>query len=243
MSNLKNILDNINWKGVSREHPLGKIEAECLDIRPLLDTLNIDYARVEKSERPDFILDRSIGIELVSCYPQNYDKGVKSIQTDAYLDRVCVEYKKYLDTLGLYFWVTIHYNDNAVFNDKIHDSIPKFTREVINELEEVRLNGAKDNFKYIRGATFHPFNINEVTQVRAMWVPDISIESLVDTIKHKEALLTSYKKENPHINKWWLFIKCTDHVETSNIKKEIFSSSYDKVFLFVSKDFKLIDLK
>lgn len=135
---------------------LEKMEAECLDIRPLLDTLNIDYARVEKSERPDFIMDGSIGIELVSCYPHNYDKGVKSIQTDAYLDRVCVEYKKYLDTLGLYFWVTIHYNDDAVFNDKIQDSIPKFTREVINELEEVRLNGAKDNFKYIRGATFHP---------------------------------------------------------------------------------------
>lgn len=217
--NLKVILDSIKWEGVSREHPLGKIEAECLDIRPLLDTLNIDYARVEKSERPDFILDGKTGIELVSCYPLNYEKGVNSIHTDAYLDRVAVEYKKHLDALGLHYLVFIDYKDDIVYDDKINETIPEFANEVINELEEVRQNRPRHNLKYIWDATFYPFNVSEVTQVRAVVVSDINEAALIDTIKRKVALLASYKMENPQINRWWLFIKCTDIVETSNIKK------------------------
>ena len=243
MTSLKDILNNINWQTVSREHPLGKLEGECLDIRPLLDHLSIDYNNVEKTERPDFIVNGTIGIELVACYPHNYEKGVKSVHTDAYLNRVSVEYKKYLDSIGLRYWVTINYKDDIVYNNKIRESIPNFAKEVIAELEEVRKGVERSDFKYIWGASFSPLSINEITQMRAMWVPEINYKALQDTISGKDNLLPSFKSENTMISQWWLFIKCTDIVETKNISEFEIISSYDKVFLFISHDNKLIDLK
>lgn len=159
MVNLKTVLENIEQDKVSREHQLCKKDAECCSIRALHDHQSIVYSRVETSERPDFLIDGHIGIEMVSCYPHNYGKGVKSVHTDACLNKVSVDYKKMLDGLGQHLFVSVDYKSD-VYEKKIDVSMTQFAKEVIDELEEVQYDIEHYDFKWILGASFYPCSLS-----------------------------------------------------------------------------------
>lgn len=242
MTTIDDIISKINRDDVSSEHPLTKTESECFWIQPLLHHLGIDLNRVEKSERPDFIVDGHIGIEMVGCYPLNHSKGVCSEVTEVYLNLVSIEYKKHLDSLGLHFLVTINYKDNVVFNNKIKVKPVKFTQDVIAELERFRSNPKYLHFKYINGASFRDNSINVVKYFRTEWVADIDKNALVETIDSKNKKLSQYKQLNPQLNQFWLFLYCPDMVELNETVGDYVKSSFDRTFIYVSLDAKMVEI-
>lgn len=200
---------------------------ECCILKPLLNHLGLDFSNVKSQERPDFIINETIGLELV-----RYSKDCAKLERKSNLNKLYKELETELHP---------HIGDCAL-NFKFKKRYKK-TQEIKAEKEELikeitaLKNGeiSKTDAKlvsYFSYCEIPDLDRCEITPTSAEWHEPLRLDEIKPCIEKKIQKLDDYKKENSNCNKFWLLVEITDF--NLDIGKFKFESTigYDKIFFF-----------
>jgi len=237
-----------------------KQQQELFYATPILEHLGIrDF--VHSSDSPDLLVDmdgKMIGIEIVSCYPDENGKGSFSALVNRVYS-VCREYSDKLKREGVSGRVGyISFTEAAYQFDKTVSTY-RFKQIAIDEIGlkteqflcEQRLNtreGKEEYFdkmasgyfdcRYVESVSYHDLQDIDIVEFRPMRVGyflTIDPKFVIACIDKKEAKLSQYKSmpKNKDISDYWLFIYNPTNTfrDLDGFEMPEFQTSYDRVYM------------
>lgn len=237
-----------------------KQQQELFYATPILEHLGLsDF--VYSSDSPDLLVDKNgktIGIEIISCYPDEDGKGGFSALVNRVYS-VCREYSDKLKREGVRGRVGyITFTAAAYLFDKTV-STHRFKQISFDEIElkkeqflcEQRLDtreGQEEYFgkmasgyfdcRYVESVSYHDLkdiDLVEFRPIRVGYIHTIDPKFIIMCVDKKEAKLFQYKKlqKNKEISEYWLFIynPTNTFYDLDGLEMPDFRTSFDRVYL------------
>lgn len=217
------------------EHKDRQKAFEIHAFNPILNILGIDISCVNlHGESPDIRFDYSnkhIGLEVVDCYPKNFD-----IITEKSINKLYHDIEKTLSAKGL----TGDYR--LCFKETIYSAtIKSIKKTLILEVEEIIKGGNIPATSYIESLdkcrmTLYTdrLKIHPCEQYMRM-IQTPPLEDILRCVNEKNRLLTKYKELNPNIDEFWLLIYIPTNINYYSTKGiaplENITTGYKRIYV------------
>lgn len=236
-----------------------KQQQELFYATPILEHLGLCDC-VHSSDSPDLLVDmngKMIGIEIVSCYPDEDGKGSFSALVNRVYS-VCREYSDKLKREGVSgrvgyvsFTKAAYQFDKTVsthrFKQIAFDEIGLKTEQFLCEQRLDTLEGKEEYFdkmasgyfdcRYVESVSYHDLKdiyFVEFRPIRVGYILTTESRFVMACINKKEAKLSQYKTmlKNNEIAEYWLFIynSANTFSDLDGFKMPEFQTSYDRVY-------------
>jgi hypothetical protein len=237
-----------------------KQKLELYYATPILKHLGYSES-VHSSDSPDLLIDtdgKTIGVEIVSCYPDEEGKGsFSALVNRAY--SVCREYSAKLKMEGVRGRIGYISFTEAAYTFDETVSTHRFKQIVFGEIElkseqflyEQRLDTHDRNeeyfekmvsgyfdCKYVESVSYHDLkdiDLVEFHPIRVGYFITIDPKFVIACIDKKEVKLSQYKtmQKNKGISEYWLFIYNPSNTfcDLEGFEMPEFRTSYDRVYV------------